>query len=147
MFINNKNNVLIYNWPAMMSTYMDFMRRSLSLCGKWKVPMASVMASNYTMFEFNLAVFSLLINFVVNMMYLQIIYQCEALQMPKMIKQEVLQLACIWLHLYISYGVLINYLQQLLCISQEQSDLYMLVTSVKGLTCSNYKVKVNINIA
>ena len=56
--------------------------------------MASVMASNYTMFEFNLAVFSLLINFVVNMMYLQIIYQCEALQMPKMIKQEVLQLAC-----------------------------------------------------
>ena len=30
--------------------------------------------------------------------------------------------------------------------SQEQSDLYMLSTTVKGLTCSNYKVKVNMNI-
>ena len=30
--------------------------------------------------------------------------------------------------------------------SQEQSDLYMLVTTVKGLTCSNYKVKVNVNM-
>ena len=28
----------------------------------------------------------------------------------------------------------------------EQSDLYMLVTIVKGLTCNNYKVKVNMNI-
>ena len=36
--------------------------------------------------------------------------------------------------------VLTNYLQQLLYISQEQSDLYILVTTVKGLTCSNYKV-------
>ena len=37
--------------------------------------------------------------------------------------------------------VLTNYLQLLLYISQEQS-----VTAVKGLTCSNYKVKVNMNI-
>ena len=35
-----------------------------------------------------------LINFVVKIMYLQIIYQHKALQMPKMIKQKVLQLAC-----------------------------------------------------
>ena len=55
--------------------------------------MASVMASNYTMFAFTLAVFPL-ITFVVKMMYLQIIYQREALQMPKMIKQKALQLAC-----------------------------------------------------
>ena len=35
------------------------------------------------------------------MMYLQIIYQREALQMPEMIKQKVLQLACVqvrWHH-------------------------------------------------
>ena len=44
--------------------------------------MASVMASNYTMFVCTLAVFPI-IRFVVNMMYLQIIYQCKALQMPK----------------------------------------------------------------
>ena len=36
-----------------------------------------------------------LITFVVNMMYLQIIYQREALQMPEMIKQKALQLACV----------------------------------------------------
>ena len=35
-----------------------------------------------------------LITFVVNMMYLQIIYQCEVLQMLKVIKQKGLQLAC-----------------------------------------------------
>ena len=35
-----------------------------------------------------------LITFVANIMYLQIIYQCEALQMPKIIKQKVLQLVC-----------------------------------------------------
>ena len=49
--------------------------------------MASVMASNYTMFACTLAVFPI-ISFVVNMMYLQIIYQREALQMPKMIKKK-----------------------------------------------------------
>ena len=42
--------------------------------------------------------------------------------------------------------VLTNYLQLLLYISQEQSDLYMLVTTVKGLTFSNYQVKVNMSI-
>ena len=42
--------------------------------------------------------------------------------------------------------VLTNYLQLLPYISQEHSDLYMLVTTVKGLTGSNYKVKVNMNI-
>ena len=53
-----------------------------------------------------------LITFVVNMMYLQIIYQHEALQIPKMIKQKVLQLACKQMRYgftknfpYISYGV------------------------------------------
>ena len=35
-----------------------------------------------------------LITFVVNMMYLQFIYQREALQMPEIVKQIVLQLAC-----------------------------------------------------
>ena len=35
-----------------------------------------------------------LITSVVNMMYLQFIYQREALQMPEMVKQIVLQLAC-----------------------------------------------------
>ena len=89
------------------------------------------------------------------MNYLQIIYQREAFQMWKMIKEEVFQLAC----KVVRYGftknspynnflwnikfVLTNYLQQLLYISKKQSDLYMLVTTVKGLTCSNYKVKVN----
>ena len=43
-----------------------------SLHGEWKVIMFGVMASNYTMFAFTLAVFPL-ITFVVNMMYLQII--------------------------------------------------------------------------
>ena len=42
--------------------------------------------------------------------------------------------------------VLTDYLQLSLYISQEQSDLYMLVTTVKVLTCNNCKVKVNINI-
>ena len=75
-----------------------------------------------------------------------------------MIKIKVLQLACKVVRYgftnnspYISYiwsikFVLTNYLQQLLYISQKQSDLYMLVTTVKGLTCSDYKVKVNMNI-
>ena len=49
--------------------------------------MTSVMASNYTMFVCTLAVFPFN-KFVVNMMYLQIIYQYEALQMPKMTKKK-----------------------------------------------------------
>ena len=74
--------------------------------------------------------------------------------MPKMIKQKMLQLACKLVrygftkNLYIKF-VLKNYLQLLLYISQKQSYLHMLVitdTIVKGLTCSNYKVKVNMNI-
>ena len=55
----------------MMSTYTDE-ATNRSLHGEWKVIMFSVMASNYTMFAFTLAVFPL-ITFVVNMMYLQII--------------------------------------------------------------------------
>ena len=43
------------------------------------------------MFEFTLAVF---LTFVVNTMYLQIIYQCEVSQKPKMMKEKALQLAC-----------------------------------------------------
>ena len=46
------------------------------------------------------------------MVYLQIIYQCEALQMPEMIKQKALQVACKQVRYgftkncpYISYGV------------------------------------------
>ena len=35
------------------------------------------------------------------MMYLQIIYQHEALQMPEMIKQKALQLACV----QVRYGI------------------------------------------
>ena len=58
-------------------------RRSRSLHGEWKVLMASVMASNFTMFAFTLAVFSLYITFIVNMIYLQILYQHEILQMQK----------------------------------------------------------------
>ena len=42
-----------------------------------------------------------LITFVVNMMYLQIIYQREALQMPEMKKQKALQLACV----QVRYGI------------------------------------------
>ena len=49
--------------------------------------MASVIASNYTMSACTLAVFPV-ISFVVNMMYLQIIYHREALQMPKTIKKK-----------------------------------------------------------
>ena len=41
----------------MMSTYTD--KAAESLHGEWKVIMFSVMASNYTMFAFTLAVFSL----------------------------------------------------------------------------------------
>ena len=51
------------------------------------------MAFNYTKFVYTLAVLPL-ITFVVNMMYLQIIYWHEAIQIPKMIKQKELQLAC-----------------------------------------------------
>ena len=53
--------------------------------------MVSLIASNYAVHFSSL--FSL-ITFVVNMMYLQIIYQREALQMPKLIKEKALQLAC-----------------------------------------------------
>ena len=56
--INNNNNVLIYEWPAMMSTYMDEME-PISMWWVEGILMASIMASNYTMFEFTLAVFSL----------------------------------------------------------------------------------------
>ena len=45
-------------------------------------------------------------------MYLQVIYQCEALQMPEMIRQKALQLACKQMRHgltqkspYISYGI------------------------------------------
>ena len=45
-------------------------------------------------------------------MYLQIVYQREVLQMPEMIKQKALQLACVQVRYgiakkspYISYGV------------------------------------------
>ena len=52
-----------------------------------------------------------LITFVLNMMCLQIIYQCEAFQIPETIKYKVLQLACkqarygsTKIFPYISYG-------------------------------------------
>ena len=51
--------------------------------------MASVMASNYTMYVcIHFSTPFPLITFVVNMMYLQMMYQHEALQMPKMIKEK-----------------------------------------------------------
>ena len=71
------------------------------------------------------------------MMYLQVTYQHKALQMPEMIKQEALQLACEqgdkasqkfpihflwWVILVLTYC-----LQLLLYIFYAQSDLYMLV--------------------
>ena len=68
-----------------------------------------------------------LITFVVNMIYLQIFYQCEALQIPKIMLQKVLQLAYneamygftkipfLWSIIF----VLINYRQLLLYISYE----------------------------
>ena len=56
--------------------------------------MFSVMASNYTMFAFHFISLFPLITCFVNMMYLQIIQQRESLQMPKLMKQKALQLAC-----------------------------------------------------
>ena len=94
-----------------------------------------------------------LITFVINMMYLQIIYQHKAIQIPKMIKQKVLQLVC----KQVRYGfskkfsiyflwsiifVLTNYLQLLLYISYEQSD----ACHYKGFPSSNYKAKVSMNM-
>ena len=49
---------LLNKRPVIMSTYTD-RAPSRSLHGEWKVLMFSVMASNYTMFAFTLAVFSL----------------------------------------------------------------------------------------
>ena len=64
------------------------------------------------MFTFTLAIFSFLKTFTINMMYVQIIYQHEALHMLKMTKQKALQLACKQVRYgfarnftYISYGV------------------------------------------
>ena len=79
------------------------------------------------------------------MMYLQIIYQHQALQIPKMIREKAFQLAC----KVVRYGFTKNHyifsMEYKICTeklhaaatvhSQEQSDLYMLVTTVKGLTC------------
>ena len=78
-------------------------------------------------------------------MYLQIIYQREALQMPKMTRQKRFNWPVnklMWdmalqkiRHASISYGHMEykicaeNYLQLLPYISYEQSDLYMLVTT------------------
>ena len=72
MSVINNNNISILKFmsvfkqptnllnkrPVMMSTYTGG-APSRSLHGEWKVLMFSVMASNYTMFAFTLAVFSL----------------------------------------------------------------------------------------
>ena len=72
-------------------------------------------------------------------MYPQIIYQHEALQMPKMIKQKGLQLACKQVrygftkipHIFpIEYNICIDKLPgAALYISYKKSDLHMLVTT------------------
>ena len=59
----------------------------------------SIIATSMFMFTFG-GLFPL-ITFVVNKMYLQIIYQREALQMLEMIKQKVLQLA----YVQVRYGI------------------------------------------
>ena len=106
--------------------------------------MASVMAFNYAMCLVRLSSLFPLITVVVNIMYLQIIYQCEALQNAvKLVRYSFKEFIYF---LWSIKFVLTNYLELLLYISHEQSDLYVFITTVKRLPCSNYKVKVSMNL-
>ena len=98
------------------------------------------MASYYTTYVcIRLSHLFPLITFVLNMMYLQIIYQCENLWISRNDKAKSFNwpinkqdMASQKNPIYFQWSiisVLTNYLQLLLYISHEQSDLYMLVTT------------------
>ena len=100
MSVISNINVSIYerfrvSWYTKLWCLLTWTRQSRSLCGEWKVLMASIMHGfllHYVCFHFS-SLFPL-IAFVVNMMYLQNIYLSEAIKIPKMIQWKALQLAC-----------------------------------------------------
>ena len=103
MSVNNNNNVSIYerfrvSWYTKHSLFSMASDDDVYL-HRWGGAdlylvsgnlMASIMASNSNYMHYVCIHFSSLLTFVVNTMYLQIIYQRKALQKPKMMKEKAL---------------------------------------------------------